>query len=125
MYLPISVQINCFCDLQNFENCQPSASNFKSFFLSLEHFFLAVHKNNFGNKIPFLKSEKKSQPDSAIKIWVSQIHRKIKTKCVPMPCDDMQNLIPDGSGECQSLNDASNCDGDNMEMQINPYGIGK
>ena len=42
-----------------------------------------------------------------------------------MPCDDMQNLIPDASGECQSLNDASNCDGDNMEMQINPYGIGK
>ena len=56
---------------------------------------------------------------------MSQIHRKIQQKCVPMPCDDMQNLIPDASGECQSVNDASNCDGDKMEMQINPYGIGK
>ena len=42
-----------------------------------------------------------------------------------MPCEDMQNLIPDASGECQSLNDALHCDGYNMEMQINPYGIGK
>ena len=41
-----------------------------------------------------------------------------------MPCEDIQNLIPDASGECQSVND-SNCNGDNMEMQINPYGIGK
>jgi len=46
-------------------------------------------------------------------------------KCVPMPCEDMQNLIPDASGECQSVNDGSNCNGDNMEMLINPYGIGE
>ena len=42
-----------------------------------------------------------------------------------MPCDDMQNSIPDASGVCLSVYDASNCDEDNMEMQINPYGIGK
>ena len=69
-----------------------------------------------------------SQSDSALKIWVSwvsQIHRKIQQKCAPMPCEDIQNLIPDASGECQSVNDDSKCNGDNMEMQINPYGIGK
>ena len=31
----------------------PSALNFKSFFRSLEQFFLSVGQNNFGNKIPF------------------------------------------------------------------------
>ena len=30
-----------------------SASNFKSFSRSLEHFFLTVGQHNFGNKIPF------------------------------------------------------------------------
>ena len=41
------------------KNCSdlslPSASNFKSFSWSLEHFFLTVGQNNFGNKILFLK----------------------------------------------------------------------
>ena len=32
--------------MQNFENSQPSASNFKSFSRSLEHFFLTVGQNN-------------------------------------------------------------------------------
>ena len=32
--------------------CWPSTSNFKSFSRSLEHFFLTVGPNNFGNKIP-------------------------------------------------------------------------
>ena len=32
----------------------PSASNFKIFSWSLEHFFLKVGQNNFGNKIPFI-----------------------------------------------------------------------
>ena len=34
-------------------NSQPSACNFKPFSRSLEHFFLTVGQNNFGNKIPF------------------------------------------------------------------------
>ena len=29
------------------------------------------------------------------------------------------------NGWSQSVNDDSNCNGDDMEMQINPYGIGK
>ena len=37
-----------------FETSWPSASNFKSFSSSLEHFFLTVGQNNFGNKIPWL-----------------------------------------------------------------------
>ena len=40
-------------NLKIFENSRPSASNFKSFSRSLEHFFLTVGQNNFGNKIPF------------------------------------------------------------------------
>ena len=39
---------------QIFANSKPSASNFKSFSRSLEHFFLTVGQNNFGNKIPFV-----------------------------------------------------------------------
>ena len=46
--------INCSSDLKNFANSSPSASNFKSFSQSLEHFFLTVGQNNFVNKIPFL-----------------------------------------------------------------------
>ena len=34
-------------------NSRPSASNFKSFFRSLEQLFLTVGQSNFGNKIPF------------------------------------------------------------------------
>ena len=44
---------NCCSDLRNFANFQPSASNFKSFSQSLEHFFLTVVQNNFGKKIQF------------------------------------------------------------------------
>ena len=50
-------RINFYCDLKNVENSQPSkasASTFKSFPQSLEHFFLTAGQNNFGNKIPFL-----------------------------------------------------------------------
>ena len=49
----------CLClknrhfDLKNLENSRLPASNFKSFSRSLEHFFLTVGQNNFGNKIPF------------------------------------------------------------------------
>ena len=39
-----------------FENSWPSASNFKRFSWSLEHFFLTEGRNNFGNKIPFFFS---------------------------------------------------------------------
>ena len=47
-----TVWINCSSDLKNFENSRPSASNFKSFSRSLEHFFLTVGQNNYDNKIP-------------------------------------------------------------------------
>ena len=50
---------NCSSDLKNFTNSQPSASNFKSFSQSLEHFFLTVGQYNFGNKIPFLPNNQK------------------------------------------------------------------
>ena len=52
LFWPFTVSINCSSDLRNFENSQPSASNFKSFSQSLEQFFLTVGQNNFGNKIP-------------------------------------------------------------------------
>ena len=51
---PFTVWINCSSDLKNFENSQLSASNFKSFSRSLEHFFLTVGRTNFGNKIPLI-----------------------------------------------------------------------
>ena len=52
LFWPFTVWINCPSDLKNFANSRPSASNFKSFFRSLEQFFLTVGQNNFGNKIP-------------------------------------------------------------------------
>ena len=51
---PFTAGINCSSDLKKFANSRPSGSNFKSFSRSLEHFFLTVGQNNFGNKIPFL-----------------------------------------------------------------------
>jgi hypothetical protein len=53
LFWPFTIRINCSSDLKKFENSRPSASNFKSFSWSLEHFFLTVDQNNFGNKIPF------------------------------------------------------------------------
>ena len=47
---PFTVWINCSSDLKNFANSRPSASNFKTFYTSLEQFFLTVGQNNFGNK---------------------------------------------------------------------------
>ena len=45
--------MNCSSGLKIFANSRPSASNFKSFSQSLEHFFfLTVGQNNFVNKIP-------------------------------------------------------------------------
>ena len=46
--------MNCFSDLKSFANSRPSASNFKSFTRSLEHFFLTEGQINFGNKIPLM-----------------------------------------------------------------------
>ena len=47
--------INYSSNLKIFVNSGPLASNFKSFSRSLEHFFLTVGQNNFGNKIPFIR----------------------------------------------------------------------
>ena len=52
LFWPFTFWINCSSDLKNFAISRPSASNFKSFSRSLEHFFLTVGQNNFGNKIP-------------------------------------------------------------------------
>ena len=53
LFLPFIVWRNCSNDLKN---SRPSALNFKSFSQSLEQFFLTVGQNNFGNKIPCLRS---------------------------------------------------------------------
>ena len=52
VFCPYTAWINCSSDPKIFENSQPSALNFKSFFQSVEQFFLTVGQNNFGNKIP-------------------------------------------------------------------------
>ena len=52
LFWPFTVWINCSSDPKKFENSRPSDSNFKSFSRSVEHFFLTVGQNNFGNKIP-------------------------------------------------------------------------
>ena len=54
--LPQLAWISCSSDLKKFANSRPSASNFIRIFQSLNHFFLTVGQNNFGNKIPFLFS---------------------------------------------------------------------
>ena len=54
LFWPFTVWINCSSDFKNFENSRPSASNFKSFSLSQEQFFLTEGQSNFGNKIPYL-----------------------------------------------------------------------
>ena len=41
-------------NLKKISNSWPSASNFKSFSRSREHFCLTAGQNNFGKKIPFL-----------------------------------------------------------------------
>ena len=52
LFWPFTVWINWSSDLKIFANSRPSASNFKSFLRSSEHFFLTVGQHNFGNKIP-------------------------------------------------------------------------
>ena len=57
LFWPFTVWINCSSDLKIFANSRPSASNIKSFFWSLEEFFLTVGQNNFDiNKIPLFCS---------------------------------------------------------------------
>ena len=46
-----------FSNLKIFANSQPSASNFKFFSLSLDHFFLTVGQNNLSNKIPLFNED--------------------------------------------------------------------
>ena len=53
LFWPFTGWTNCSSNLKIFADSWPSASNFKSFSQSLEHFFLIVSQNNFGNKIPF------------------------------------------------------------------------
>ena len=52
LFWPFTIWIDCSSDLKTLANSWPSASNFKSFFPSLDQFFLTVGQNNFGNKIP-------------------------------------------------------------------------
>ena len=55
-FKPFSVWITWSSDLKFFENSRPLALNFKRFSWLLEHFFLTVGQNNFGNKIPAIPS---------------------------------------------------------------------
>ena len=68
LFWPFTVWISCSSDLKIFAKNWPSASNFKSFSRSLEHFFLTVGQDNFSNKIPFLSF---------------QVHRKGSTRAFP------------------------------------------
>ena len=55
LFWPFIVQMNCSSDVKIFAqilDLQPRIS--KSFSQSLEHFFLTVSQDNFGNKIPIL-----------------------------------------------------------------------
>ena len=61
-------------DLRDFANSRPSVLNFKSFSQSLEHFFLTVRQNNFGNKIPALLTFMKMASRTLIKSMLNQIY---------------------------------------------------
>ena len=81
LFWPFTVPINCSSDLKKFAISQPSASNFKSLSWSLEHFFLTVGQNNFGNKIPFAHFVRKFfWIDVKICIW--QIWSKLTVKVI-------------------------------------------
>ena len=54
LFWHFTVWINHCSDFKHFANSQPSALNLKSFSSSLEHLFLTIGLNNFGNKIPIL-----------------------------------------------------------------------
>ena len=70
LFWPFDVWINCSSNLKNFANSRPSVSNFKSFSQSLEHFFLTIDQNNFGNKITI--------------IYLGQVHEKWVIGSVPV-----------------------------------------
>ena len=53
LFWPFTVWINCSSDLKNFANSQPSASNFKSCSLSLEHFFSQLIRTILATKYHF------------------------------------------------------------------------
>ena len=56
---------------------------------------------------------------------LDKTNKEPTTKCEKNFCGNFENTVPSTSGECRSINDVSECLGDNMELQINPYGIGK
>ena len=56
LFWPFTVWINCSSDLKIFANSRPSASNFKSFSRSLEHFF------SYRRSEQFWKQNTKTQP---------------------------------------------------------------
>ena len=45
---------NCSSDREKLLKFEAESREFSKFLKSLEHFFLTVGQNNFGNKIPFL-----------------------------------------------------------------------
>ena len=71
-YLCFTVKIDYLNCLKIFANSLLSASNLKSFSLSLEHFFLTVSQNNFGNKIPFFQKTEK-QEKSKLFLWKKKL----------------------------------------------------
>ena len=56
LFWSFTVWINCSSDLKIFASSQPSASNYKSYSLTLKQFF-SHSQNNFGNKIPFFSHQ--------------------------------------------------------------------
>ena len=48
---PLTFGMNCSSNLKYFANSRPLDSHFKSFFWSLQYFFLAEIQNNFENKM--------------------------------------------------------------------------
>ena len=83
-------------------NSWPSASNFKSFSRLLEHFFLTVGQNNFGNKIPFsyiffFKKKQELQPimeQTSKKVKVSICHWQLLEKWSNLWAQINQDMSP-------------------------------
>ena len=73
MFWPFTVWISCASNLKKFENSRPSALNFKFFSRSIEHFFLKVGQNNFGNKLPKLRFQNDFDPP----LWLRKAEENV------------------------------------------------
>ena len=53
LFGPFNVQTNCTSDCEYLLKLEAKSREFARILRSLEHFFLRVGQNNFGNKVPF------------------------------------------------------------------------